>query len=52
MRRRSAAFGAYMGQMNRIIELEAKLKATEDERDDFHRELMDLRYQLAQAKAA
>ena len=33
-------------------EAHEQLKATEDERDDIHREMMDLRYQLAQAKAA
>ena len=33
-------------------QLARKLKATEDERDVIHREMMDLRYQLAQAKAA
>lgn len=34
-----------------VRKLEAKLRATELERDDFHRELMDLRYQLELAKA-
>lgn len=33
-------------------ELERDLHRTELERDDIHREMMDLRYQLEQAKAA
>ena len=43
---------AYMRLRRRAADLASRLKATEDERDDIHREMMDLRYQLAQAKAA